>query len=55
MAGDEPQNMLTVKTTYTFNEAIELMKRRDKNLTTTKPIQWKNAKTGKRVYIGYNG
>jgi len=55
MAGDEPQDMLTFKTTYTFNEAIELMKRRDKNLTTTKPIQWKNAKTGKRVYIGYNG
>jgi len=55
MAGDEPTNMLTVtKTTYSFNEAIELMKRRDRNPTTSKPIQWRNAKTGKKVYIGYN-
>ena len=54
MAGDEPTDMIRVKTTYTFNEAIEEMKRRDRNPTTSKPIQWVNAKTGKPVYIGYN-
>lgn len=55
MTGDEPTDMLraSVKTTYTFNEAIEEMKRRDRN-PTTRPIQWVDAKTGKPVYIGYN-
>jgi len=55
MAGDEPKNMLTTKTIYTFNEAIELMKRRDRYTTNKRPIQWIDAKTKKRVHIGYNG
>ena len=38
---------------YTFNEAIEYMKLRDK-YPTTKQIRWVNAKTGEPVSIGYS-
>lgn len=41
------------KTTYTFNEAIELMKLMD-NEVTINPIQWVDTKTGKPVSIGYS-
>lgn len=52
MATNEPYEVLRVKTTYTFNEAIEYMKERDR-YPTTKSINWVNAKTGKPVSIGY--
>ena len=52
MATNEPYEGLRVKTTYTFNEAIEYMKERDK-YPTTKSINWVDAKTGKPVSIGY--
>ena len=47
-------NHLRMEKTYTLNEAVELMKQRDKN-PNSKPINWKCARTGKPVYIGYNG
>jgi len=54
MAGDEPTNRLTVKTTYTFDEAVEYLKRKDKQPTRIgKTITWIDIKTGKTVYIGY--
>ena len=42
--------------TYTLLEAVEHMKLIDKNYPTDpdKNIVWVNAKTGKRVSIGYN-
>lgn len=52
MAGNEP-NITEIKNTYTLNEAIEYMKRLDKN-ATTHSIRWFNARTGKPVCIGYN-
>lgn len=56
MAGNEPTDMIRVKTTYTFNEAIEYLKMRDKQPTNiNETISWRNVKTGKRVYIGYTG
>ena len=41
----------TPKITYTFDEAIEYMKHRNK-FPTYKTITWKNARTGKSVCIG---
>ena len=52
MAGNEPTDMIRVKTTYTFKEAVEYLKRRDRQPTNMN-ISWQNVKTGKRVYIGY--
>lgn len=52
MAGNEPSESFRVKTTYTFNEAIEYMKHRDR-YPTRETIQWVNAKTGEPVSIGY--
>lgn len=52
MAESEPYEGLRVKTTYTFNEAIEYMKELDRH-PTTETINWVNAKTGEPVYIGY--
>ena len=49
---DEAHEM-SPKKTYTFNEAIEYMKERDK-YPTKRPISWVNVKTGKPVIIGYN-
>lgn len=55
MAGDGPNNLLTVKSTYTFNEAIDYLKQKDKNPTNIKEsIRWVSVKTGKEVIIGYN-
>jgi len=42
----------SVKTTFTFTEAIEYMKLRDRNPTTNN-IVWFDSKTKKRVSIGY--
>ena len=53
MAGDEPKNLLRAKTTYTFNEAIEYMKMKDKQIWTGEIIRWTSVKTGKEVIIGY--
>lgn len=54
MAGDEPQDLIRVKATYTFNEAIEYMKMKDKQPTKIgETIRWINVKTGKEVVIGY--
>lgn len=44
--------MLRIKTTYTFLEAVEYMKLRDRYPTNTQ-IEWVSVKTGKRVTIGY--
>jgi predicted HAD superfamily phosphohydrolase YqeG len=55
MAGDEPTDLIKIKTTYTFNEAIEYMKLRDKQPTKIgEKIRWTDVKTGKQVIIGYN-
>lgn len=55
MAGDEPTDLIRVKTTYTLIEAIEYMKMKDKNPTNpNEVIKWTNVKTGKPVSIGYN-
>jgi alanyl-tRNA synthetase len=50
MATDEPTNLIRVKTTYTFDEAIEYMKQKDKQPTkiSEQPIRWVNVKTVKR-------
>ena len=54
MAGDEPKDLTRVKTTYTFNEAVEYMKMKDKQPTKTgETTRWVNVKTGKEVIIGY--
>lgn len=46
-----PDYSLT-KIEYTFEEAIEYMKMRDRNPTDA-PIRWRSVKTGKEVVIGY--
>lgn len=51
MAGDE-LNITRIKRTYTLDEAIEYMKRLDKD-ATTHTIRWVNARTGRPVSIGY--
>ena len=53
MAGNEPDNVIRVNTTYTFDEAIEYMKMKDKQLTNHETIRWVDVKTGKEVIIGY--
>jgi len=55
MATNEPKDILTTntKTTYTFNEAIEYMKQKDRQ-PTIESVRWVNVKTGKEVMIGYN-
>ena len=54
MAGDEPKDLIRVKTTYTFNEAIEYMRMKDKQPTKIgETTRWINVKTGKEVVIGY--
>jgi|688.fasta_scaffold554628_4 hypothetical protein len=55
MAGDEPTNLIRVNTTYTFDEAIEYKKQKDKQPTKIgePPIRLINVKTGKEVVIGY--
>ena len=45
---------INTKISYTFDEAIEYMKQRDK-YPTTNNIHWSDAKTGKPVSIGYSG
>ena len=49
-SGDEPKDL---KTTYTFDEAIEYMKMKDKQPTKIgePPVRWINVKTGKEVII----
>lgn len=56
MAGNEPRDLISVKSTYTFNEAIEYMKRKDKQPTNINkpPVRWVDVKTGREVVIGYN-
>ena len=55
MSGGEPENLIRVKTTYTFYEAIEYLKAKDKQTTPTREnIRWFDVKTGKQVVIGYN-
>ena len=54
MAGNELNNVIRVKTTYSFEEAIEYLKIRGKSPTNVEdPIRWKNVNTGKEVIIGY--
>lgn len=54
MAGNEPRNLLTSRTTYSFNEAIDYLKQRDRQPTKTdENVRWFNVKTGKEVVIGY--
>lgn len=55
MASTEPHNIYpTSGRVYTFSEAIEFMKMRDKYGSITQPpIRWVDAKTGKPVSIGY--
>ncbi len=52
MAAREPVELIKLKTTYTFNEAIEFMKMKDKQ-ATNEVVNWTDVKTGNRVYIGY--
>ena len=52
MATNEPYQGISVKLTYTFNEAIRYMKEREK-FPTAQSINWVDAKTGKPVAIGY--
>ncbi len=55
MAGDEPIDFIRVKTTYTFDEAIEYMKMKNKQPTKIgETIIWTDVKTGKKVVIGCN-
>ena len=55
MATREPENVIRVKTTYTFAEAIEYLKVRDKQATNiNESINWYDVKTGEKVYIGYS-
>jgi len=43
------------KRTYTFDEAIDLMKALDKLPTNTRTqITWVSVRTGKPIIIGYN-
>lgn len=55
MAGDEPKDIIRVKSTYTINEAIEYMKTKDKQPTkiSEPPISWIDVKTGKQIVLGY--
>ncbi len=55
MSGNEPTDLIRVKTTYTFDEAIEYMKQKDKQSTKIDepPVSWVDVKTGKNVVIGY--
>ena len=49
------EELVTAHTgSYTFDEAIELMKRLDKMPTPKRSITWVDAHTGKPVAIGYN-
>jgi hypothetical protein len=52
MAGDELTDIVRIKTTYTFEEAIKYMKMKDNN-PTNEVIRWVNVNTGKEVIIGY--
>lgn len=54
MATIEYEPPITIRNIYTFDEAIEFMKQRDKWGTTKPPIKWVYAKTGKPVAIGYS-
>ncbi len=55
MATREPHGITRVYRTYTISEAVEYMKVLDKYATdTSRTITWKDVKTGKPVYIGYN-
>lgn len=40
---------------FTFDEAIEYMKMRDKYITAGPPIRWRNVYTKQEVIIGYSG
>jgi hypothetical protein len=52
MVWNEPINLNRV---YTFDEAVEYMKIKDKEPTKIgKTIRWINVKTGKQVVIEYN-
>lgn len=51
---DTKSYVTNTKTTYTFNEAIEYMKRKDRNPTRiNQTVRWKDSVTGNEVYIGY--
>jgi len=52
MAGDEYNDVVRIKTTYTFNEAIDYMKMKDKN-PTKEVIHWVDVNTGREIIIGY--
>jgi len=54
MAGNEPYGLTPTKKTYTIAEAIEFIKRENRQPTTT-PIRWVNANTGKPVSIACAG
>lgn len=55
MSTNEPTDLIRIKTTYTFDEAIEYVKMKDKQPTNIgkPPVRWINVKTGKEVVIGY--
>lgn len=54
MAGDDIIYPTVGKMTYTFDEAIEYMKIKDKQATRiNETLNWVDAKTGKKVIIGY--
>lgn len=55
MAGNEPKDLIRIKTTYTFAEAIKYMKMKDKQPTNLyeQTTHWVNVRTGKEVVIGY--
>ena len=52
MVGDKPKISESFSKTYTFNEAVEYMKMKDKE-PTFYTIRWRNVRTGKEVIIGY--
>ena len=54
MIDNDPKYLIRVKTAYTFDEAIEYMKMKDKQPTKIGelPVRWINVKTGKEVVIG---
>lgn len=53
MAGDEPRDITRVKTTYSYKEAFEYLKRKNGQPTNlNERTRWFNARTGREVILG---
>lgn len=51
--GFKPDLEMLSHRTYTISEACDLLKVLDRNVAEA-PIRWRNVKTGREVFIGYN-